>query len=121
MFDLTGQTAIVTGAATGIGEAVAVRLAVAGARVVVADINLSGAEAAAGRIGGGAFPIHTDVSQPDSICQAVASVLRETGRIDILVNNAGIAGTAAPNLGTDLTGLERRNRDQSKQRLLLLP
>ena len=93
---MNGQTAIVTGAATGIGEAIAVRLARAGARIVVADINLSGAQEVAIRIGQSSFAVQTDVSQPDKIQETVAQVLGVTGRIDILVNNAGIAGTSAP-------------------------
>jgi len=56
-FALTGQTAIVTGAATGIGEAIARRLASAGAAVAVADLNLTGATEVARSIGGEAFPV----------------------------------------------------------------
>lgn len=96
MFQLDGQTAIVTGAATGIGEAIATRLAQAGACVVVADINLDGAKHAAERIGQGAFPIKVDVANTEEIQRSVVKVLKETGQIDILVNNAGIAGPAAP-------------------------
>jgi len=96
MFELNGQTAIVTGAATGIGEAIAARLAGAGARIVVADINLSGAQEVARRIGQSSFAVQTDVSKPEMIRETVAQVLGVTGRIDILVNNAGIAGTSAP-------------------------
>lgn len=96
MFDLTGQTAIVTGAATGIGEAIAERLSNAGAAVVVADLNLLGAEAVAARLKKGSFALHADVSRPESAETTVTEVLRRNGRIDILVNNAGIAGKAAP-------------------------
>lgn len=96
MFELHGQTAIVTGAATGIGEAIAARLAKAGACIVVADIDFSGAEEVAARIGQSSFAVQTDVSQPDTIRKTVAQVLNTTGRIDILVNNAGIAGRVAP-------------------------
>ncbi|MFZ0516302.1 MAG: SDR family NAD(P)-dependent oxidoreductase [Acidobacteriaceae bacterium] len=96
MFDLSGQTAIVTGAATGIGEAIAERLSNAGAVVVIADINLQGAEAVAARLRRGSFALHADVSRPESAETTVTEVLRRNGRIDILVNNAGIAGKAAP-------------------------
>jgi NAD(P)-dependent dehydrogenase (short-subunit alcohol dehydrogenase family) len=96
MFDLNGQTAIVTGAATGIGEAIARRLASAGATVAVADLNLDGAGIVAAAIGGRSFGVRCDVTDAGSVNNAVGEVLSRTGRIDILVNNAGIAGRAAP-------------------------
>jgi 3-oxoacyl-[acyl-carrier protein] reductase len=96
MFELKGQTAIVTGAATGIGEAIATRLGNAGATVVVADLNLEGATSVATRINNGAFALKVDVSDRTSIEACVAEVLKRTGQIDILVNNAGIAAPAGP-------------------------
>lgn len=95
-YDLTGQAAIVTGAATGIGEAIASRLARAGATVALADIDAAGAAAAARKIGDGAFAVEMDVTRPDSVGRAVGLVLERTSRLDILINNAGIAGRAAP-------------------------
>jgi 2-dehydro-3-deoxy-L-rhamnonate dehydrogenase (NAD+) len=94
MFDLTGQTAIVTGAATGLGEAIARRFAAAGATVAVADLDEEGAVTVASSING--FPLPVDITKDASVRAAVAAVLARTGRIDILVNNAGIAGKAAP-------------------------
>jgi 2-dehydro-3-deoxy-L-rhamnonate dehydrogenase (NAD+) len=96
VFDLTGQTAIVTGAATGIGEAIARRLAAAGATIAVADLNVEGARGVAESMGNGSFPLQMDIARSESVRTAVAEVLSHTGRIDILVNNAGIAGRAAP-------------------------
>ncbi len=94
-FELTGQTAIVTGAAAGIGEAIARRLAAAGASVGIADLDIASASDVAGSIEG-AFPLVVNITHPDEVEAAVQKALRERGRIDILVNNAGIAGRAAP-------------------------
>ncbi len=94
MFELSGQTAIVTGAATGLGEAIARRFAAAGATVVVADRDFAGADSVARSING--FAVEVDVTKSASIRGAVAEILARKGQIDILVNNAGIAGKAAP-------------------------
>lgn len=115
-FDLTGQTAIVTGAATGIGEAIALRLAAAGATIAVVDLDLAGAVRVAARLGAGAFALEADVAQAASAKAAVEEAIRRTGRVDILINNAGIAGRAAPiweqtdeewqhNIAVNLTGV----------------
>ena len=96
MFDLTKQTAIVTGGATGIGEAIVRRLALAGARTVIADLDLERAEKVAQSIGGSAFAVRTDIASARSVQETVDKVMTEAGQIDILVNNAGIAGRAAP-------------------------
>jgi len=93
---LSGQTAIVTGAATGIGEAIASRLAASGATLAIIDLDLDGAQKVADDLGGGAFAVRADVSRSAEVQKAVETVLARTGRIDILVNNAGIAGKAAP-------------------------
>jgi NAD(P)-dependent dehydrogenase (short-subunit alcohol dehydrogenase family) len=95
MFCLAGQTAIVTGAATGIGEAIAIRLAAAGATVVVLDLNLAGAKSVAASLPNGSFAVEANVSDSKAVLRAVTEVFERTGRIDILVNNAGIAGPAA--------------------------
>ncbi len=96
MFELTGQTALVTGAATGIGEAIAQRFAEAGARVVVADIDFDAARAAAERLGHGAFGLAMDVTEAGQAAAAIEKVLATAGSLEILVNNAGVAGRTAP-------------------------
>ncbi len=84
-----------TGAATGIGQAIATRLAAAGATIAVVDVNLAGAQIAAAALPNDSFAIQADVSDSGSVGSAVEQVMKRTGRIDILVNNAGIAGPAA--------------------------
>jgi 3-oxoacyl-[acyl-carrier protein] reductase len=95
-FDLSGQTAIVTGGAAGIGEAISRRLAQAGATVVVADVDLAGGEQVASSLPNNSFALKVDITDPASVEGAVTEILSRTGRIDILVNNAGIGGKAAP-------------------------
>ena len=83
------RVAIVTGAAQGIGRAVADKLAAEGARVVVADKNHAGAEAAAAELDG-ALALEVDVSSEQSVTAMIESVVSEAGKIDALVNNAAI-------------------------------
>jgi pyridoxal 4-dehydrogenase len=90
MSGLAGRTAIVTGAAQGIGAAIAARLAAAGAAVVVADVNADGAAEVAGKLGEPSFAVAADVGDPGSVTALHAEVTARTGRIDILVNNAAI-------------------------------
>ena len=83
---LDGRTAIVTGAAQGIGRAIAARLAADGAKVIVSDMNAAGAEAAAKAIGHGAIAIACDISKPEDVANLVA----KAGPVHVLVNNAAI-------------------------------
>src|SRR3989442_11371048 len=78
MFDLHGKVAVVTGAASGIGAAIATLFGRQGARVVVVDRSTTA-------------PFQCDVSSPDDVRRTFDAICAETGQIDILVNNAGIA------------------------------
>jgi len=91
-----GRTAIVTGAARGIGRAIATRLATEGARVLIADIDEAAASDAACDLGEPALAHRLDVTSADSWTATVERALGAWGRLDILVNNAGIAGRSAP-------------------------
>jgi 2-dehydro-3-deoxy-L-rhamnonate dehydrogenase (NAD+) len=96
MFNLDGQTAIVTGGCQGIGLAITERLARAGSTVAIVDINEEKGKKAAAQIGQHCFYVQTDITDAASVKEAVTEVMRQKGQIDILVNNAGIAGRAAP-------------------------
>ena len=96
MFDLDGQVAIITGAATGIGEAIATRLANAGATVCIADLDGAAASAAAERIGRGAQSLALDVTDAAAVDKSIAGLIERKQAIHIIVNNAGVAGKAAP-------------------------
>ena len=87
-FDFKGRTAIVTGAARGIGEAIATRFALSGANVLMVDVDQSELEAAADRLG--ANWALADVGDTADVDRAVNQAVSMTGRVDILVNNAGI-------------------------------
>ena len=98
LFDLTGRTAVVTGSAQGVGRAMAIALAEAGADLILLDRNEAGNEAAAHSIrqlGRKALPIAGDVTDCDHIDRVFATVDREFGRVDILGNVAGEARVGA--------------------------
>lgn len=90
MHDLTGKIALVTGAASGIGRAIATAYADAGARVVVADIAADKAAEAAAAMGHGAIGMAMDVTDEAQVEDGFARTLRELGPVDILVSNAGV-------------------------------
>lgn len=91
---LNGKSALITGAARGIGLGFAAAYLREGAQVAIADINLEAAEAAAAEIGDGAYAVRLDVSQQDSIDAAIAAVVERAGKLDILINNAALFDAA---------------------------
>jgi 3-oxoacyl-[acyl-carrier protein] reductase len=88
--DLNGRNAVVTGGASGLGFAIAERLVLSGANVVIWDINDEAAQAAGKKLGG--FAIAADVGDLASVTHAVGKTLAIASTIDVLVNNAGITG-----------------------------
>ncbi len=97
--ELDGRVALVTGAANSIGAACARRLASAGARVAVTDIDAGGAERVAREIvaaGGDAIGLRLDVSDSPAVTAAVATVVERLGGLDIGVNNAGVTSEGSP-------------------------
>jgi len=99
LFDLSGRVALVSGAASGMGRAMATALAQAGSDVMLAGRNLAGVEKTAGEIqklGRRAIAVQCDVSQPEQIRAMFAQLDRDFGRIDFLGNVAGDAVLGAP-------------------------
>ncbi len=94
MSRLNGKVALITGSASGIGEATARLFAAEGAKVVMADIQDQRGEKIAEEIG--ADYIHVDVSKESDVRQAVDYTVEKYGRLDCLFNNAGIAGAVGP-------------------------
>lgn len=99
LFDLSGRVALVSGAASGLGRAMSLALAEAGADLMLADTNSAGMSQTADRItqlGRRAIPVTCDVSQPNEIRALFAQLDREFGRLDFLGNVAGEAVLAPP-------------------------
>jgi len=114
MFDLQGKAAVVTGAGSGIGAAVARLFAGRGATLAVVDLDLAKAEsvtAAITRAGGTATARRCDVSQADDVVSLFRALTASNARLDILVNNAGIAhvGTIEQTTPEDMDRLYRVN------------
>jgi NAD(P)-dependent dehydrogenase (short-subunit alcohol dehydrogenase family) len=92
---VAGKIALVTGGAAGIGRATATVFAREGAQVVIADINVEGAEKAAAEIGAPASAIGFDATDQQSVQELVAAVIARHGRIDVIHNNAALVGPDA--------------------------
>jgi len=92
---LDGKSALITGAARGIGAAFAAAYVREGATVAIGDINLARAQETAAALGASAYAVEMDVTSQDSIDAAIASIVRRAGGLGILVNNAALF-TAAP-------------------------
>lgn len=91
---LAGKSALITGAARGIGLGFAERYIAEGATVAIADINLEAAKDAAQALGPSAYAVQIDVSRQDSIDAAIAAVVSHAGKLDILINNAALFDVA---------------------------
>src|SRR5690606_6987794 len=110
IMSFNNKVALVTGAGSGIGEAVAKELASLGARIVLADINEAGAQRVADDIvaaKGEAVPFKADSASPDDNKEAVAFAVRTYGKLNYAVNNAGIGGHAAPTGEIDIKEWDR--------------
>ncbi|MGX1542981.1 SDR family NAD(P)-dependent oxidoreductase [Streptomyces adustus] len=108
--EFSGRTALVTGAASGIGLATARRLGAGGANVVIADYNAEGAEQAAAALGAEgvkAAAVALDVTRPQSVEAAVAFAVDTFGGLELAVNNAGIGGPSAPTGAYDIEAYDR--------------
>jgi NAD(P)-dependent dehydrogenase (short-subunit alcohol dehydrogenase family) len=95
MGELTGKTAIVTGAAQGIGRSIAERLLRAGSHVVIADIDSDSAIQVADQLGSDALACQVDVTDEEAVQNLVSTTLHHFGSIDALVNNAAITGNSS--------------------------
>jgi NAD(P)-dependent dehydrogenase (short-subunit alcohol dehydrogenase family) len=107
---LSGKTALVTGGASGIGEACAHTFAGSGAKVVIADLDTARGEqtgAAIKEAGGEAIFVQVDVTDPKSVEQMVRATVQAYGRLDIAVNNAGIGGEINPTGSYSIEGWQK--------------
>ena len=110
MNELNGKVAIITGAASGIGQAAAELFAEEGAVVIVADVEDAAGQAVVDRLAASkhtACYVHVDVSQESDVAAMVHLALSQYGRLDVLFNNAGIEGEQAPTADASLENWDR--------------
>ena len=110
LFDLNGKKAFVTGASRGIGQAIAVTLAEAGADLALVARGEEGLAATAEQVaahGRKAFVIAADVTDADAVSRAVAAAIEQLGHVDIVVNNAGGSNFMVPFLDLRLSGWDK--------------
>jgi NAD(P)-dependent dehydrogenase (short-subunit alcohol dehydrogenase family) len=110
IFDLTGKKAFVTGASRGIGQAIAVALARAGADVALVSRSGEGLAQTAAQVAGSGrkgFVIPADVTDQDAVSGAVAAAIEQLGHVDIVVNNAGGSNFVVPFLDLRLRGWDK--------------
>lgn len=105
--ELNGRVALVTGGASGLGEATAASFAKAGCRVVIADLDGIRAGQAATELGGSHLGLACDVASEDAVEATVAAAVEVFGRIDIVVNSAGIPDSFKPTLEQDVAYFRR--------------
>lgn len=99
MARLNGKTAIVTGGANGLGEAIATRMSEEGAAVAMLDRDEDGGQRVAGKLadaGSKAAFFACDVTREEDVSSAISSAAERFGRVDVLVNNAGVEGVNKP-------------------------
>lgn len=107
MGQLQNKVAIVTGAASGFGEGIAKAYVAEGAKVVIADLNLEGAQRVATALGANALAVKCDVTSRADIDAMVAATVKQFGTIDIVVNNAGTTYRNQPMLDVDEATFDR--------------
>lgn len=96
MSEFDGKVVVITGAASGFGEATAKRFGAEGAKVVVADVDTENAERVAGEIGDNATPVTVDVRDTKAVAAMIEAAESRFGGLDILINNAGLTRRAGP-------------------------
>jgi NAD(P)-dependent dehydrogenase (short-subunit alcohol dehydrogenase family) len=104
--DLTGKVALVTGAGSGLGEAIALAFADAGATLALLDLTEAAARATLEAAGCKGMAVAADVADGAAVRHAVDAVMRQAGPVDIVVNNAGITGLGPPKPAHETTAAE---------------